>query len=187
MIFNSAKKNIISCLKFFSGMQLECVNSFNYLGIIFHSNGKFESAIARLNDKAQKALFAMYRTLWDNNECYSVRLSCKLFDSLVRPVMLYGADIWGGFMFNLLSGAGGNKNAISSEKLLSKLFNDKLPIEKLHIKYCKQALGVHRKASNNACRAEIGRFPISIYVATIVFKYHQSLFFNNTKNTILEF
>ena len=120
MIFNSTGRNLKDKFQFYlNGSPLECVDSFNYLGLMFQCNGKFSAATQRLNDKAQKALFKMYKMLWNCNECYSVRLASKLFNALVKPIMLYGSDIWGGFTVNL-------------DKFESKLFNDKLITEKLH-------------------------------------------------------
>ena len=37
---------------------------------------------------------------------------------------------------------------------------DKHPIETLHAEFCKSILKVQRKTPNNACRAELGRYPI---------------------------
>ena len=37
---------------------------------------------------------------------------------------------------------------------------DSSPIEKAHLQFCKHYLQVNNKASNNACRAELGRCPL---------------------------
>ena len=39
---------------------------------------------------------------------------------------------------------------------------DSSAIEKTHLQFCKQNLQVHNKASNIACRAELGKFPMTI-------------------------
>ena len=41
---------------------------------------------------------------------------------------------------------------------------EKYPAETLHAEFCKNLLQVHRNAPNNACRAELGRFPILIQI-----------------------
>jgi hypothetical protein len=41
--------------------------------------------------------------------------------------------------------------------LLLPLFKDSDPFEKLHIKFIKEILGIHCKASNDGCRAELNR------------------------------
>ena len=39
---------------------------------------------------------------------------------------------------------------------------DRSPIEKIHLKFCKRYLEVNNKASNIACRAELGRLPLIV-------------------------
>ena len=39
---------------------------------------------------------------------------------------------------------------------------DSSAIEKTHLQFCKRYLQVHNKASNIACRAELGKFPMII-------------------------
>ena len=187
IIFNGQGKNLNNKFQFYlNGSQLESVDSFNYLGIVFQCNGKFSAATQRLNNKAQKALFKMYKMLWDSNECYSVRLASKLFDSLVKPIILYGADIWGGFSINSFYGTAKFVSDGPDKDFETKLFNDKFVPEKLHVKFCKRVLGVHRKASNNACRGELGRYPLMVDICTSVIKFYQRLICKETCNTILD-
>ena len=46
-----------------------------------------------------------------------------------------------------------------------------LYIEKLHIRFCKQVLGIHSKGSNYGCRSELGRLPLSISIYCALVKY----------------
>ena len=48
---------------------------------------------------------------------------------------------------------------------------DKLPQEKLHLKFCKYILGVSPKATNLAVRGETGRYPLLIQILANMFKY----------------
>ena len=41
---------------------------------------------------------------------------------------------------------------------------DGTQIEKTHLQFCKRYLEVNNKASNIACRAELGRFPLNISI-----------------------
>ena len=63
----------------------------------------------------------------------------KLFDALVKPILLYGSDFWGLLVYHLI---------------------DNNPIENLNIKLCKHLLGVYKHTSNAGCRAELGRQPL---------------------------
>jgi hypothetical protein len=65
---------------------------------------------------------------------------------------LYGCEIWG----------------------VDHCFKDSEPFEHLHIKFIKEILGVHCKATNAACLAELNRYPLRgrIQLATIKFLEH---------------
>ena len=56
----------------------------------------------------------------------------KLFDTLVVPIILYGSEVWGA----------------------RSTFSDSDPYEHLHLKFIKEILGIHSKATNTACLAE---------------------------------
>ena len=62
-----------------------------------------------------------------------------LFESLVKPIALYGCEVWGGF---------GHKSALQENILSSVLKNDKPTYEQLHLKVCKQILHTSKRASN---------------------------------------
>ena len=65
---------------------------------------------------------------------------------MIKPIVLYNCEVWG------------------HEKLTDNT------IEKLHLQFCKQILGVHPKASNSAVLGELGRFPLKIEVQIRVIK-----------------
>ena len=44
-------------------------------------------------------------------------------------------------------------------------------IEKTHLQFCKRYLQVHNKASNIACRAELGKFPMIIDINKKILNY----------------
>ena len=48
-----------------------------------------------------------------------------------------------------------------------------LPFETVHTRFCKGALGVHRKATNIAVMGELGRLPLSISVIKAMLKFWQ--------------
>ena len=52
------------------------------------------------------------------------------------------------------------------------IYTPKNPCEKFHIKICKQILGVNQKSSNLSALVELlGRFPISIKIFKLTYKY----------------
>ena len=52
---------------------------------------------------------------------------------------------------------------------------DKSAIKQVHIKFCKQTLNVPWYTENKACRAELGRYPLSIDIKASLLCYWQRL------------
>ena len=116
-------------------------NKHTYLGIEMTSSGRCAYARQILSKKATKIVFTIQRLL--SNIDYSVvETRNELFDALVKPVLLYGCEIW------------------RPELLSYKTHFDKSTIEQVHIKFCKQTLNVPWYTENKACRAEFGRHPL---------------------------
>ena len=61
------------------------------------------------------------------------------------------------------------------ELLSYKTHFDKSAIEQVHIKFCKQTLNVPWYTENKACRAELGRYPLSIDIKASLLCYWQRL------------
>ena len=81
----------------------------------------------------------------------------KIFDATIVPILTFGGEIWG----------------ISKPLNIKKW--DQSPGEKIHLKFCKQYLGLNRKASNLATRGELGRFPMQIILMKKALKYFSYL------------
>ncbi|MEW8547928.1 MAG: hypothetical protein AB2693_30855, partial [Candidatus Thiodiazotropha sp.] len=92
----------------------------------------------------------------------SIKTSMHIFDHTIKPILLYGSEIWG--VFNPASSK--FRNGIS----LDKIFNN-TEAEKLHIKFGKFILGVHRKSVNFAVMSELGRYPFYIDIIKSMLKY----------------
>ena len=72
---------------------------------------------------------------------------------MISPILTYNSEIWGVYTkpdFKTWDGS---------------------QIEKAHLQFCKRYLEVNNKASNIACRAELGRFPLNITVNQKILKY----------------
>ena len=109
-----------------------------------------------LSKKATKIVFTIKRLL-SNIDSSAVETRNKLFDVLVKPMLLYGCEIWG------------------PELISYKTHFDKSTIEQVHIKFCKQTLNVPWYTENKACRAELGPYPLSIDIKASVLCYWQRL------------
>jgi hypothetical protein len=146
---------------------LESVNSYKYLGIEFTSSGNFNAAQESLVAKASKAMFKLNSFTHTVNLKASAKL--KLFDHLVAPILLYGCEIWGPKKIKLSK----NNNF--------QFFNlcDKLPAEKLHLKFCRYIIGCNKSSSKAAVRGELGRYPLLLRIWVQSCKYWTHI---NSKN-----
>ena len=162
MIFNKRKINDISFE--LGGNFLEVVKTYNYLGIRISSSGSFVPAIKELSDKAIRAFFSLKNSLTNTNT--NPRVLMKLYDSLIKPISTYAAEVWGAF--------GHKPQHVTNmlEHIYQKL---KSPYEVLHLKACKWSLKVSRRSSNFGVLSELGRYPIIMNIIMAVCKYRVRL------------
>lgn len=116
---------------------VELVPYYNYLGLRISSRGTWSVAINTLVNQADKGLFKIkgFIASIDNLD---VDIKMYLFDAMVSPILLYGAEVWGQ--------------------------DDCQSYETVHTKYCKNVLGIAYSTTNDTVRAELGRFPLWIKV-----------------------
>lgn len=69
-----------------------------------------------------------------------------LFDRMVMPILMYCAEIWG-------------------------IYSTTHLIEKVHIQFCQNILGVKSQTPNMAVLGELGRYPLAILCKERVIKY----------------
>jgi hypothetical protein len=74
------------------------------------------------------------------------KTATKIFDSIISPILLYNSEVWGAY----------KKNDLNKW--------DNSETEKINLRFCKLYLGVNRKASNMACRSELGKYPLLITI-----------------------
>ena len=73
-----------------------------------------------------------------------------VFDHTIKPIFLYGSDIWG--MFNPFI-----MKCKKENPSFDNIYSGSL-CEKIHLKFCKFILGVHKRTTNIAVLSELGRF-----------------------------
>ena len=140
---------------YFYNKELETVNSYTYLGIKISYTGNFSDHLFQSRDKAIHAFFAIYRKI--NFKNLKPLQANKLFDFMIRPILTYGSEVWGCYQ----------KHDFVKW--------DTSPSERVHLRFCKFFLGVGSKASNIACRAELGRLPLKIFIDSLILKYFNHL------------
>lgn len=115
-------------------------SEYNFLGNIIDFKGKCERSIQELTKKGLKALFAL-KSSFSNFQSLPVNLSCKLFDLLIRPILLYNCEIW--FMEEYLPIIRAKDRANRNGNICDDLtLADISSFEKMHSRYCKSILGL---------------------------------------------
>ena len=131
----------------FQGKAVTREEEYRYLGFVFHATRNMTYGAEFLVSAAKKAVHAMRR------RCIFLGLSdpasiCKLFDTLVLPILAYSCEVW----------AVDPKVAESAEKL--------------HRQFLKQLLGVRKSTNNYIVLAEFGRLPLQFHFWQQVLRYH---------------
>ena len=78
----------------YANENIEIVKKQTYLGIEMTSSARYTYAREILSKKATKIVFTIKRFL-SNSDPSAVEVRNKLFDALVKPVLLYGCEIRG--------------------------------------------------------------------------------------------
>ena len=131
----------------YNGSEIEVVKNFNYLGIIFSKTGNFNLAKKRLVDKAVVSMYAVLKLGRKHN--LSIKCLLSLFDKMVKPILLYGCEIWG--------------------------FGNNDVLEKVHLKFCKMILNLKTSTPNYMIYGELGRYPVEIDIKIRIISFWAKL------------
>ena len=77
----------------FDNVKLGIVRDYQYLGLIFDHNVKFNKSKQKIYEKGSRAMFSLLRKA----RCLFLPLDflLKLFNHIVVPIITYGCEIWG--------------------------------------------------------------------------------------------
>ena len=180
------KHNIV-----YKNTPFEQVASFRYLGTLFDNTGNMLTA---RRDVYNRALKVFFKLLKDIHPLPKVSTSLHLFDRLVVPVLQYGSEIWcpTGLAARQPDLTGDPKKDfyISLRRdfpIITKFYERDNPGEKLHLKFNRIILGVHKKASNLAVYGELGRYPLFINEIIQSLKYAEYLASQDNNQLLQEF
>ncbi len=133
---------------------IETTKTYTYLGLKITPTGNFTLAVNELKEKAQRAFYAIKRSIKID---IPIQIWFKLFKAVIEPIALYGSEVWGlSIKFDFLNW-------------------EKHPIETLHLDFCKRILRVQRKTPNNGCRAELGQYPLLLNIQKRAIKFWKHL------------
>lgn len=97
MIFNPQGR-IIKANFTYMGGYVEQVREYDYLGIRLSTCGSYAAAHSHLYNKGLNAYFKLIRTFSVGDP--PIRTCLHIFDHTVKPVLLYGSEIWGSVSTN---------------------------------------------------------------------------------------
>lgn len=160
LIFNKAGRLIKHSFRY-GNENIECVSNCKYLGIWFSSSGSYSYAQNELYKKSLKAFFKLKKDLLSLKP--NIRTSMHVFDHTIKPILLYGSDIWG--MFNPFT-----MKCKKENPSFDNIYSGSL-CEKIHLKFCKFILGVHKRTTNIAVLSELGRFPLYFNIIKCMLLY----------------
>ena len=107
------------------------------------------------------------RSTLASKKIYNPQLSLKLFDSIVRPILTYGGEVWA-------------QDFMSSVNFEKKPW-EQTPFEKLNTKTCRNILGIRANSSGIAAKAELGRYPIILYLVNQALKFYTKIALDEDK------
>ena len=140
----------------FNGNKIEQVIQYKYLGNILKSINNcnadmFANTYPYLCDQGRKAIFSMLHKL---REILPLppKVMFKLFDSIIKPILIYGSDVWGH-----------NKSGLDI-------------VDKVMLRYCRRVLNVKAATSNLMVYRECGMLPPSIQCTISTMCYMNRLY-----------
>lgn len=152
IVFQVTRSAAVQLELTYRGSSVEAVDSFCYLGMVFHRAAPFSDAGLVRATAGQRAALAMGRRCRELGIQGPV-MRMRLFDALVRPVMLYGIEVWGPHSLGHLDAR----------------------FEREHRSFLRQLLGVRECTPSAVVLAELGRYPLTVLAIVQVCKYWNRL------------
>ena len=134
---------------------IQNTKEYKYLGFTFSCSGSDSLGTQTLLNQAKKAWYAIKSNLTKSLN-KNVKTYLHLFDTQVKPIMLYSCETWIDFLKN-------------DNNIIHKLRKCKL--ENVQIGILKQILGVRKNTSNIAMLLETGRHPLALHALERAIKY----------------
>ena len=146
MIFNKTGRLLKNFEFTYNNTPLSCVREYKYLGFMVTPSGEIRTGLEDLRIRALKAFSKMKKALGIH---FRLKLSntLHLFMYIIRPILLYCSDFWG---------------------CLKQPKNH--PIEKFHLMFCKQLLGVKKQTNTDSVLLELGMVPIIFHAKKLAIR-----------------
>ena len=126
LVFNKAGRHINDQFNFKNDI-IQHASSYRYLGLNFTLSGSFKQSENELVNKARKAYFKLRKDFFSFNP--NIPVSLHVFDHTIKPILMYGSEIWGTFRTDLPKFRNGTID-------LDKIYQTS-SADSFHIKFCK--------------------------------------------------
>ena len=140
---------------------IEITKSYEYLGLIFTLSGEIVTGLNDLRDRTRRAYHKLKHKMGPYFRLHP-RTTISLFESLIKPILLYSSDFWG---------------------CLKMPKNN--PIENLYMIFCRAILGVQKQTSKIGTLLELGAVPIMFFGVKNCLKNWHRIHKKNEANSIL--
>ena len=121
---------------YFGSRKLLNIREYKYLGFIVTPSGEIRTGLEDLRIRAMRALTKIRQALGPLFQ-QNIKNTMHLYNFMVKPILLYTSDFWGSM-----------KHPQNS------------PIERLHLSFYKQLLGVKKQTNTYAVHLETGTVPL---------------------------
>lgn len=133
----------------FGDVEITFQAQYKHLGMMLHATRGIQVAVDALAESADKALKAVQA------RCRALHLTqlafrCRLFDTLVEPILSYGSHVWGPCI-------------VSKKQLWKEPCKVDTTADKLHIDYLRHLSGAGTRASIDVLLMDFDRLPIWVH------------------------
>lgn len=137
---------------------IEIVDEFKYLGVVFSRSGSFLNAKKHIASQATRAMYSLIRNV--NRLDLPIDMQIDLFNKAVKPILLFGAEIWGY----------GNLDVL----------------ERIQLHFLKHILKMKNSTPNNMVYGETGCYPLQIDIEERIISFWSRIYtFENAQTSKL--
>ena len=140
---------------------INTVREYKYLGFVVTPSGEINSGLKDLRSRANRAITLLRRKLGVGFRMFPDTTE-YLFDTLIKPIILYMSDFWGCFKLPINN-----------------------PIDKIQNSFLKQLLGVQIQTTTVGILLETGNIPLTMYAQKACIKNWDRIAVKNNCNNLV--
>ena len=140
---------------YFRNNKLDIVSEYKYLGIYLSRSGSYLNAKKHIADQANNAMSSLLRKIRILN--LPLEIQIQLFDKMIKPILLYGCEIWG--------------------------FGNLELLERVQLKFLKYVLNLKKSTPSFMVYGETGIFPLSLDIQARIVSFWTKLLQNADNNS----